>query len=53
MSEIRMVDLVAQYHKIKEEVDQAVINVVESSAYINGVISWTSRSPMMPVEKSL
>lgn len=36
MSEIRMVDLVAQYHKIKEEVDQAVINVVESSAYING-----------------
>ena len=36
MSEIRMVDLVAQYHKIKDEVDQAVINVVESSAYING-----------------
>lgn len=36
MSEIRMVDLVTQYHKIKEEVDQAVINVVESSAYING-----------------
>lgn len=36
MSEIRMVDLVSQYHKIKDEVDQAVLSVIESSAYING-----------------
>ncbi len=31
-----MVDLVSQYHKIKPEVDQAVLGVIESSAYING-----------------
>lgn len=36
MREIRMVDLVTQYHKIKDQVDDAIINVVESSAYING-----------------
>jgi dTDP-4-amino-4,6-dideoxygalactose transaminase len=31
-----MVDLLGQYEKIQEEIDQAVINVVRSSAYING-----------------
>ena len=36
MSKIQMVDLLSQYNKIKTEVDQAIINVVESSAYING-----------------
>lgn len=31
-----MVDLVGQYNKIKEEVDKAVVDVMASSAYING-----------------
>jgi UDP-2-acetamido-2-deoxy-ribo-hexuluronate aminotransferase len=31
-----MVDLKSQYHKIKSEVDKAVLNVLESSAFING-----------------
>lgn len=36
MKPIQMVDLVTQYHHIKEEVDQEVIRVLESSKYING-----------------
>jgi UDP-2-acetamido-2-deoxy-ribo-hexuluronate aminotransferase len=36
MRPIQMVDLKQQYRKIKEEVDTAVINVLESSAFING-----------------
>jgi hypothetical protein len=31
-----MVDLLSQYNKIKNEIDQAILNVVTSSAYING-----------------
>lgn len=31
-----MVDLKQQYHKIKTEVDEAVLGVLESSAFING-----------------
>lgn len=31
-----MVDLKTQYHKIKKEIDDAVIDVLESSAFING-----------------
>ena len=31
-----MVDLLSQYEKIKNEVDKAVIDVIRSSAYING-----------------
>lgn len=31
-----MVDLLGQYEKIQQEVDEAVLNVVRSSAYING-----------------
>ena len=31
-----MVDLVGQYEQIKEEIDEAVLNVVRSGAYING-----------------
>lgn len=31
-----MVDLKRQYHKIKPEVDEAVLNVLESTAFING-----------------
>ena len=31
-----MVDLVGQYHKIKNEVDKAVENVFETAAFING-----------------
>ncbi len=36
MRPIQMVDTLTQYHKIKSEVDQAVIAVMESSAFING-----------------
>ncbi|MDX1956034.1 MAG: DegT/DnrJ/EryC1/StrS family aminotransferase [Chitinophagaceae bacterium] len=36
MRPIQMVDLKQQYHKIKSEVDAAVIAVLESSAFING-----------------
>lgn len=36
MKPIQMVDLKTQYHNIKEEVDKAVIDVLESSAFING-----------------
>lgn len=33
---IQMVDLIGQYQKIQKEVDEAVLNVIRSSAYING-----------------
>jgi UDP-2-acetamido-2-deoxy-ribo-hexuluronate aminotransferase len=36
MRPIQMVDLKTQYHKIKSEIDTAVIDVLESSAFING-----------------
>ena len=36
MQPIQMVDLKTQYKKIKNEIDAAVINVFESSAFING-----------------
>jgi UDP-2-acetamido-2-deoxy-ribo-hexuluronate aminotransferase len=36
MQNLQMVDLKRQYHKIKNEVDTAVLNVIESSAFING-----------------
>lgn len=36
MKEIRMVDLVSQYEKIQAEVDSKILEVVRSSAYING-----------------
>ena len=36
MHPIQMVDLKRQYHKIKAEVDEAVLNVMESTAFING-----------------
>lgn len=36
MRAIQMVDLKSQYHKIKSEVDKAVLDVLESSAFING-----------------
>lgn len=36
MKKIQMVDLVSQYHNIKEEIDSAVLNVIESAAFING-----------------
>jgi len=31
-----MVDLKSQYEKIKEEIDSAILNVIESTAFING-----------------
>src|SRR6185436_3069525 len=36
MHPIQMVDLKRQYHKIKNEVDEAVLNVMESTAFIGG-----------------
>jgi dTDP-4-amino-4,6-dideoxygalactose transaminase len=36
MHPIQMVDLKRQYYKIKKEVDEAVLNVIDSSAFING-----------------
>lgn len=33
---IQMVDLIGQYEKIQPEIDKAVIDVIRSSAYING-----------------
>ncbi len=36
MSSIQMVDLKSQYLKIKKEVDKAVVDCMESSAFING-----------------
>src|ERR1044071_6002696 len=36
VKKIQMVDLIGQYQKIQKEIDEAVINVIRSSAYING-----------------
>lgn len=36
MKNIQMVDLMGQYDKIKNEIDSAILDVVKSSAYING-----------------
>jgi dTDP-4-amino-4,6-dideoxygalactose transaminase len=36
MRELRMVDLVAQYEDIQEEVDNAVKNILTKASYING-----------------
>lgn len=36
MRKIQMVDLQSQYYKIKPEVDNAVLNVMDSAAFING-----------------
>jgi dTDP-4-amino-4,6-dideoxygalactose transaminase len=36
MNEIRMVDLKGQYEKIKPEIDKAIHEVIDSTAFING-----------------
>ena len=36
MNEIRMVDLKGQYEKIRPEIDKAIHEVIESTAFING-----------------
>ena len=38
MRPIQMVDTKTQYHKIKPEVDKAVLDVMESAAFINGKV---------------
>ncbi len=38
MRPIQMVDTRTQYHKIKSQVDEAVLEVMESSAFINGKV---------------
>jgi len=37
MNKIQMVDLVSQYQHIKKEVDVAILNVIESAQFINGL----------------
>ncbi len=36
MRKLQMVDLKGQYQNIQEEIDEAVLNVIRSTAYING-----------------
>ena len=36
MKKIQMVDLQSQYQKIKGDVDAAILNVLDSAAFING-----------------
>ena len=36
MKNIQLVDLGSQYEKIQQEIDEAVLNVIRSTAYING-----------------
>jgi UDP-2-acetamido-2-deoxy-ribo-hexuluronate aminotransferase len=36
MQNLQMVDLKRQYHKIKSEIDTAILNVIESTAFIGG-----------------
>ena len=36
MKDIQMVDLKGQYNKIKAEVDHSVLEVIDSTAFING-----------------
>lgn len=36
MNPIQMVDLKSQYHKIKSEIDRAMLDCLESTAFING-----------------
>ena len=36
MRKIQMVDLIAQYQKIKPEVDSAILNIMENAQFING-----------------
>src|SRR6185295_18613981 len=36
MRKIQMVDLIGQYEKIQPEIDKAVLDVIRSSAFING-----------------
>lgn len=36
MDKIHMVDLLGQYKKIKDDVDKAILDVIESTAFING-----------------
>ena len=36
MRPIQMVDLKKQYHQIKNEIDKAIIDVLESSVFIGG-----------------
>jgi len=36
MKDIQMVDLSAQYHKIKPAIDEAIQEVIDQTAFING-----------------
>jgi len=38
MANLQMVDLRSQYHRIKDEIDQAVLSTIDSTAYIKGPV---------------
>ncbi|MBN9336591.1 MAG: DegT/DnrJ/EryC1/StrS family aminotransferase [Chryseobacterium sp.] len=46
MKKIQMVDLQNQYYKIKSEVDNAVLNVMDSAAFINGPVVKSFQSDL-------
>lgn len=35
-TKIQMVDLVGQYHRLKDEIDEAIFSTIENSSFING-----------------
>ena len=46
---IQMVDLKSQYHRIKSEIDEAVLGAIDNTGYINGPEIgrfWLSISPL-------
>ncbi len=43
---LQMVDVVGQYHRYQDEIDQAVLNVVRSGSYINGPVVKRFESEM-------
>ena len=51
MGKIQMVDLLGQYKHIQEEIDQAVLDVIRSSAYIGGpeVKAFQSNGALFPL----
>ncbi len=50
MKKIQMVDLLGQYEKIKPEVDKAILDVLSSTAFINGpeVKAFSGRTGKIP-----
>ena len=49
MIKLQMVDLVSQYHKIKPEVDAAVMDVMEKAMFIGGEKVMLKRSSICTI----